>query len=191
MKIEQNRIVSLTYNLETDGELMETVHRDQPMKFMFGVGHLLPKFEEQIAGKVAGESFDFVLAAADAYGEYQEEALVDLPREMFEIDGEFDEETIAVGAQIPMRDADGNRLYGIVDTVDDTTVRMDFNHPMAGFDLHFSGEIVEVREATPEDLAGACSCSGCGSGSSGGCCCDEDPNCCCDDDPDCCCEGQK
>ena len=184
MKIEQNKIVSLTYNLESEGDVVETVTREKPMQFMFGVGHLLPKFEEQIAGKAAGDAFDFVLAAADAYGEYDEEGVVDLPREMFEIDGEFDEEAITVGAQIPMQDNEGNRLYGIVEEVDDTTVRMDFNHPMAGFDLHFTGEIVGVREATPEDLTGGCSCSGCGNNSQS--CCDDDPNCCCDDDRNCC-----
>lgn len=189
MKIEQNRIVSLTYTLEADGEIIETVRSEQPMQFMYGAGNLLPSFEEQIAGKSEGDAFDFVLTAANAYGEYEEEAVMDLPREMFEIDGEFDDETITPGAQVPMQDSDGNRLYGIVEGVDDTTVRMDFNHPMAGFDLHFTGQIVGVREATPEDLAGGCSCNCCGNSSQG--CCDDSDCCCDDDDPNCCCHEPK
>jgi FKBP-type peptidyl-prolyl cis-trans isomerase SlyD len=183
MKVEQNKVVSVSYTLETDGNVVEVVTNEKPMQFMYGVGYLLPSFEQQILNKSAGDKFDFVLQAAEAYGEIDEEAILTLPKNTFEIDGKFDEQFIQVGKSIPMQDQEGNRLYGTVENIDDTTVTMNFNHPMAGNVLHFTGEIVDVREATPEDLSGHCGC-GC---DSCGCDCDDDEDCCCDDD-DCCCE---
>lgn len=178
MKIEQNKVVSLSYELESDGELIEVVTEEKPMKFMFGSGYLLPKFEESIGNMNEGEKFDFLLKPADAYGEINEEAILQLPKSIFEIDGNFDDENIKVGENVPMRDEDGNRLYGTVEKVEKDTVTMNFNHPLAGCALHFSGRIVNVRDALPEDFAGSC---GCGCGDSG-CDCDCDCDCDCNDE---------
>ncbi|MDR0559528.1 MAG: FKBP-type peptidyl-prolyl cis-trans isomerase [Prevotellaceae bacterium] len=174
MKIEQNKIVSLSYKLEADGEIIETVTKEKPMQFMYGVGYLLPKFEEQIKNMSVGDKFDFVLKASDAYGEWDEDAVFELSKEVFEIEGQFDSEHIKVGESIPMRDNDGNRLFGTVEALNKDTVTMNFNHPLAGSDLHFSGEVIEIREAAPEDLAGSCNCScNCNCDDS----CDSDCNC--------------
>lgn len=186
MKIEQNRIVALSYTLKSDGDVIETVTTDKPMEFMYGIGYLLPKFEEHLQEKAVGDSFDFILKAADAYGEFDESAVVELPKDIFQVDGEFDEEMVQVGNQIPMQDSDGNRLQGIVEAIDDTTVTMNFNHPLAGSDLHFTGAVVSVREATPEDLAGG----SCGCGCSSGGCSSSNEGCGCDDDG-CGCNGTK
>lgn len=177
MKIENNKVVSLSFTLTVDGEVIETVTNDKPMQFMYGTGYLLPKFEQNIAGKEVGDSFDFVLKADKAYGNVDPEAVIDLSKEIFMVDGKVDEEVLFVGNQVPMRDQDGNRLYGVVESIQDDTVTMNFNHPLAGSDLHFKGEVVVVRDATPEDLAsqGGCGC-GCGSegcedgGCDDGCC---------------------
>jgi FKBP-type peptidyl-prolyl cis-trans isomerase SlyD len=177
MKVEQNKVVSLSYKLEADGDEIEVVTKENPMQFMYGAGYLLPKFEKEIANKSIGDKFDFILQAVDAYGEINENAIMELPKNAFEIDGKFDDEYIAIGANIPMQDQEGNRMYGIVEKIDNTTVTMNFNHPLAGNALHFTGEIVDVREATPEDLSGSCSC---------GCCHDDCEEC--GDDDDCCCD---
>jgi FKBP-type peptidyl-prolyl cis-trans isomerase SlyD len=161
MKVEQNKVVSLSYTLEADGNVKEVVTKEQPAQFMYGVGYLLPKFEEQIMNMIAGDKFDFTLQAADAYGEFDEQAILDIPKDIFKIDGKFDDQYINVGNSIPMQDQEGNRLYGTVWKIGDDTVTMNFNHPLAGNTLHFTGEIVNVREATPEDLSGSCSCCGC------------------------------
>jgi FKBP-type peptidyl-prolyl cis-trans isomerase SlyD len=176
MKVEQNKVVSLSYKLEADGDVIEVVTKDKPMQFMYGVGYLLPKFEKQIANMSIGDKFDFILQAADAYGEIDEQAIMKLSKDVFEIDGKFDDKYVKIGANIPMQDQEGNRLYGIVENIDNTTVTMNFNHPLAGNVLHFTGEIVNVREATPEDLS---SCHECNCGYD----CDDD---CCDEDSCCC-----
>lgn len=186
MKIENNKVVSLSYILKVDGEEIETVSKDKPMEFVFGTGYLLPKFEQNILQKQIGDSFDFVLKADEAYGNVDPEAVIDLSKEIFMVDGAIDNNVLFVGNQIPMRDQDGNRLYGVVESIQNDTVTMNFNHPLAGCDLHFKGEVVGVRDVTPEDLAsGGCGC-GCSSGGcgdegcgdkSGGCCGDEGCGC--------------
>ena len=179
MKIENNKVVSLSYVLMVDGDVIQTVPNDKPMEFMFGTGYLLPKFEQNIEGKVVGDTFDFILSADEAYGQEDPEAVIELSKDVFMVDGEIDDEVLFVGNEIPMRDQDGNRLHGTVVSIQDDTVKMDFNHPLAGADLHFTGEIVSVREATPEDLAGSCGC-GCGcEGNQDDCDCDD--NCCHED----------
>lgn len=172
MKIENNKVVALSYTLKVDGEEIETVSKDKPMEFIFGTGYLLPKFEQNIEGKKVGDTFDFTLKAEEAYGQADPEAIIDLSKDIFMVDGVIDDSVLFVGSQVPMRDQDGNRLYGTVESIQDTTVTMNFNHPLAGQDLHFSGEVVNVRDVSPEDLASnGCSCGcdneGCSDGNCG------------------------
>ena len=104
------------------------------------------------------------------YGEIIPEAIVDLPKDIFMVDGKLAEDILFVGSQVPMSDAQGNRMLGVVKEVAEETVKMDFNHPMAGKTLNFDVEVVEVRDVTPEDLAsqGGCNC-GCHGDCEGGC----------------------
>lgn len=174
MKLENDKFVSLVYTLhegDKEGRIIETVEEAAPMNFVFGAGRLLPAFEENIAGLEDGAAFDFHLAAADAYGEVREEMVVSLPRNIFEDEGVLRSEICYVGNNVPMMDSQGNRMNGIVVEIGDAFVKMDFNHPLAGTNLYFSGRVVGVREATAEELAGPSSggCSSCGSHSSSGC----------------------
>jgi len=181
MIAQKDKVVSLSYILRradsVDKEIVEEVGKDTPLTFLFGHGNLLPKFEANIDGLKVGDKFAFDLPCDDAYGKTQAEAIVDLPKNIFEIDGAIDEEMLVVGNAIPMMDGNGNRLTGLVLEVADDTVKLDFNHPMAGADLNFAGEVVDIREATEDELkhghihqAGGCGGS-CGSGDcgSGGC----------------------
>ncbi len=174
MKIENNKVVSLSYELKVDGEVIETVNADKPMQFIFGSGYLLPKFEEQISEKNIGDDFEFVLVATDAYGENNDEAIVELPKHIFEVEGKIEEGLLTVGNVLPMSDSMGNRLNGTIEEIREDVVVMDFNHPLAGSDLHFKGKVEGVREATQEELMNglfgerAASCEGdCGGGCSG------------------------
>jgi len=172
MKIENNKFTSLAYTLhesDKDGRVIETVGESAPLSFVFGAGRLLPAFEEKLAGLEEGAAFDFSLAAADAYGEVREEMVISLPRNIFEDEGVLRSEICYVGNTVPMMDSQGNRMNGVVVEIGDDFVKMDFNHPLAGTDLHFTGKVVDVREATPEELMGPSSggCSSCGSKSNG------------------------
>ncbi|MBE6196994.1 MAG: peptidylprolyl isomerase [Rikenellaceae bacterium] len=176
MKVEQNKMVAVDYKLTVDGNIADQSMPGQPLEFIFGTGMLLPKFEEAILGKEPGEKVAFTLAPADGYGELHPEAVVDLPKTIFMVDGKLAEDILFVGSQVPMADAQGNRMIGTIREVGEETVKMDFNHPMAGKTLNFEVEVISVRDVTPEDLApkGGCSC-GCddcgGDCGDGGCDC--------------------
>ena len=185
MAITKNKMVSLTYDLRIDGkegELIEQATTEKPLQFVYGAGVMLPKFEALIEGLEQGKSFEISLSSKDAYGEIDENAIIELPRHLFLIDGKFDEEIIKVGNTVPMMSTNGQRMNGLVLEVNDDIIKMDFNHPLAGEDLFFQGSVQEIRNATDEEIAatvqGGCGCSG------GGCstenCSDEscsDENC--------------
>jgi len=156
MQITKNTVVSLSYILKRDdakGEIIEETRAGDPLVFLFGNGQMLPKFEEHLSTLKTGDDFEFTLASDDAYGEMDQDAIIDLDKSIFEVDGKIDTEMIAVGNVIPMRDDQGHMLQGTVVSVGDELVRMDFNHPMAGNVLHFKGSVVEVREASAEELS--------------------------------------
>ena len=169
MKISDEKIVSLTYDLTVDDngekELMERATKENPLVFMFGMGMMLEAFERNLSGKLVGDKFSFTLTPEEAYGEYVEENVAELPKQIFEVEGKFDSERIKEGETLPMMDNQGNRLMGSVLEVKSDVVVMDFNHPLAGETLHFDGEVIDVHEATPEEIAALtnpeCGCGGC------------------------------
>ena len=172
MEIGKNKVVSLSYTLMVEGDVVETVNADNPLKFIYGTGYLLPKFEENVSGKVVGDKFDFRLSAKEGYGEINDDAIVELPKDIFKVEGEIEDGLLTIGNVLPMQDSDGNKLQGTIDEIKDDVVVMNFNHPLAGAELHFSGEVVEVREASPEDLINGLfgeHSSSCSSGSCSGC----------------------
>jgi FKBP-type peptidyl-prolyl cis-trans isomerase SlyD len=167
MKIENNKMVSLIYELrenDSNGRIIEALDEARPLRFIYGTGRLLPVFESNISLLNTGDFFMFTLNSEMAYGDKREEMIINVPVEVFETDGKINEDICRVGNEVPMTDSDGNPLTGIINEITDTLVRMDFNHPMAGLNLFFSGKIVEVREATEHELAATMnSCSGCSS----------------------------
>jgi FKBP-type peptidyl-prolyl cis-trans isomerase SlyD len=167
MKIENNKLVSVIYQLREgndDGRILETVEEARPLSFIYGTGKLLPSFESNLGSLFKGDKFGFRLNAAEAYGERREEMIIDVPVSVFQTDGKIDENICYVGNIVPMVDSSGNPLDGIINEISDDFVKMDFNHPMAGADLWFTGSVLDVREPSAEELAGtSSSCSGCGS----------------------------
>jgi len=112
------------------------------------LGMMLPKFEEYLNGLAAGATYGFELSAADGYGEKDPSAITELPLDMF-----GDMEKPAVGAILPLQDNQGHQFRAVVTAISETVVTVDLNHPMAGKDLHFTGTIISVREATADELA--------------------------------------
>lgn len=156
MQITKNTVVSISYILKRDdakGEVIEETKAGDPLVFLFGNGQMLPKFEEHLSTLKTGDDFEFTLARDDAYGDLDQDAIIDLDKSIFEVEGKLDSEMLAIGNVIPMRDDQGHMLQGIVVSVGDDLVRMDFNHPMAGNVLHFKGNVIEVREASAEELS--------------------------------------
>ncbi len=152
--IGKSKVVALSYVLHDtslDGEVIEATREGQPLKFIFGLGQLLPDFEKNIDGKKVGDKFGFAITAENGYGKYNEEAVMALDKNIFIVDGKLVDE-VKVGGMVPMQDNQGNHLHGKVLEINDDKVVLDFNHPMAGRNLYFEGEILEVRDATDSEL---------------------------------------
>lgn len=173
MTIQDEKVVSLTYTLQVDGEVKDQATEESPLEFIFGLGYLLPKFEEYIKGKTVGDTYEFVLSPEEGYGVYDAQAVVELPKHIFVVDGKLQEQLLFPGSVIPMMNQAGGVIPGKVLEVGDDHVKMDFNHDLAGKELHFTGKVIGIRDATEKELTEglhgerACShdCSSC----SGGC----------------------
>lgn len=158
MKIVKNKVVSIVYELKVknegaDWKLIEKTEESEPMVFLFGSSGLPEKFEKELEGKDVESDFEFSLTSDEAYGDVDLNAIARIPANVFEKDGKVDLSTFHPGALIPMSDPDGNIVRGRVLQVTPEEVEMDFNHPLAGYDLLFKGIVVEVRDATADEIA--------------------------------------
>lgn len=154
MIIEDKKVVSITYKLQendSNGEIIQEVAAAEPFQFLFGAQQVLPDFEKNLQGKTSGDNFEFGIVSNDAYGPHDPQALVELPINIFMVDGKI-ADTVQMGAFLPMNDQDGNPMQGLVLEIAKEHVKMDFNHPLAGMDLFFSGDVLEVREAKAEEM---------------------------------------
>ncbi|MBO5546041.1 MAG: peptidylprolyl isomerase [Bacteroidales bacterium] len=152
MKVENNKVVAVSYALEVEGKIADQSAPGQPLEYIHGTGMLLPKFEAALDGKEPGDGFDFVLSPEDGYGKYDPSYKIDLPKTAFAIDGKVREDLLVVGRVIPMLNQAGQVVQGTVAEVTEMAVTMDFNHPMAGKTLHFTGKVESVRSATDKEL---------------------------------------
>ena len=158
MKIDNGKVVATSYELftqapEDDFEMVEQVSKEDPMYYLSGHSGLPPAFEEKLNGLTVGDTFSFEISAEDGFGEYYEENLVDFDIDMFKIeDGNIPEGILEPGNVIPFTNDDGTKIQGRINEVVGEKVNVDFNHPLAGKTLRFNGEIIEVRDATQEEL---------------------------------------
>ena len=171
-----NKYYAVSYKLFSikDGErvMQEETDANDPFVFISGFGTTIPSFEKQIENLAKGDSFDFTIPQTEAYGDYVAERVIELDKQIFHINGKFDESQIYVGAIIPLQNEDGNRFMGNVLEITDSKVKVDLNHPLAGCDLQFQGTITECRDATDEEIVqmiNRLSGGGCGGCGGGGC----------------------
>jgi FKBP-type peptidyl-prolyl cis-trans isomerase SlyD len=178
--VTENKVVKLNYILREnspEGLIQENTYEGSPFEFIFGKANMIPGFEEGIANLNEGDKFAITIKSEDAYGAVNPGAIVDLDIDTFKVHDRIDYDMIKVGNSVPMQDSNGNKMDGLIIEVTDSNVKMDFNHPLAGKDLYFEGEISSIREATAEELShghvhgekqhshdnGGCGCgSGCG-----------------------------
>jgi len=185
-KVEPGKLVELGYDLFTideDGRqtLVHQTDMTDPERIVFGVTQgVIEDLEKAVRGLKAGDDFDITVKAADAFGLRNEEHVMTLDREIFVVDGKFDDEMIKKGNAVPMMTADGFRMMGLVVEVTPEKVVMDFNHPLAGKDVRFKGKVTLVRDATEEELhPQSCCGGGCGGDCGGDCNCDSEKGCGC------------
>ena len=174
-----NTYIKATYKLYdvTDGntELLEETRKDMPFVFISGMGVALDEYERQLNEKQSGEEYDITLSPEQAYGEHVEARVIEVDKQVFTRNGKFDNENIYEGAIVPLQNPDGEHFFGNIAKIGEQKVTVDLNHPWAGKTLNFKGKVLEIHEATAEEMAefakmisgeGCCGggCDGCGNG---------------------------
>lgn len=179
MQITKNALVTINYTLKgDDGNLIDTSVGAEPLIYLHGQNFLLPKLEEYLEGKSAGEKITAVLPPEDGYGIYDERMVAKIPRENFET-----AEEILVGTKFQADTPEGPAIVTVTEVGDDV-ITVDANHELAGKTLHFDVEVLDVREASQEEIqqmTTGCGCGGCGGNCGEGCGsnCGEGCNCSC------------
>jgi len=152
MFISDNKVVTMAYKLTVNGKLEDQATAEQGFDFIQGTHMIIPGLEAAMYGKTEGEKFCVSIAPEDAYGEYDMSRVINLPKDAFVLNGELREDLLEPGKFIPMLNSAGEVCNGMVVSVQDDSVTMDFNGPMAGKTLEFEVEVLSVREATAKEL---------------------------------------
>ena len=145
--VQDGLVVSMEYTLRVDGEVLDSSEGMDPLQFLAGYDNIVAGLEREMIGMKIGESKEVVVAAADGYGEFDEEGFMEVPRTDFPEDIEIEE-----GIEFTVTDEDGRNQYARVESFTDESVRLDFNHPLAGAELHFNVKVVALRDPTSEEL---------------------------------------
>ena len=144
--VQNDVVVSMEYTLRVDNEVIDSSVGQEPLEFLAGHGNIISGLEREMIGMKVGDSKDVTVTPVDGYGEYDEEAYLDVPRNEFPNDMPVEE-----GLELTVRDDSGQARYARVDSIEGETVRLNFNHPLAGDELHFNVKVVGLREPTAEE----------------------------------------
>lgn len=161
MVIEKDRVVTIDYKLQdSEGAVLDSSEGSEPLVYIHGNENIIVGLEKHLAGKQAGDKVDCVVPAAEAYGERDDSLVFKVAK------SEFDGADVEIGMQFEAQGEDGAQVVTVI-AVEGDEVSIDANHPLAGENLHFDVKIVEVREATKEEIEhghvhGGCSCGECG-----------------------------
>jgi FKBP-type peptidyl-prolyl cis-trans isomerase SlyD len=145
--VQTDMVVSMEYTLHVDGEKIDSSEGQDPLQFLAGYGNIISGLEREMMGMKVGDSKDVVIQPGDAYGEYDEDAFMNVPRDQFPKDMPLEE-----GLELTVRDDSGQSRYARVDAIDGENVTLNFNHPLAGDELSFNVRVVGLREPTAEEL---------------------------------------
>ena len=148
MTISENKVVQMHYELKNnDGQVLDSSNGREPLAYIHGMGNIIPGLEKELLNKTKGDKISAVIAPAEAYGLKDDDKIFKVEKKQFQGEGE-----IQVGMQI-QAEADGRMEVGTVENIEGDEVTLNFNHPLAGETLHFDVEVVDVREATAEELS--------------------------------------
>jgi FKBP-type peptidyl-prolyl cis-trans isomerase SlyD len=146
LKVQDGQVVSMDYTLHVDGEMMDTSSGHEPLEFLQGAGNIIPGLEQELYGMAVGESKKVIVQPEDGYGVLDPEAFIDVPKDQFPADVPLEE-----GVEIQVTNQDGQAMSARIDSVSADSVKLDFNHPLAGKELHFDVKVVGLREPTDEE----------------------------------------
>lgn len=152
MKITADKVVEVSYEVSSEGQLVDRMTEERPLDYIHGMHMLIPAFEAALEGLEPGAAFACTVQPEEGYGLRDESLLTDIPLKAFEVDGKLREDLLVVGYRIPLLNEYGEVQQATITEILPDKVRMDFNHPMAGKTLHFTGKVISVRDATEKEL---------------------------------------
>jgi FKBP-type peptidyl-prolyl cis-trans isomerase SlyD len=148
IKVDDGQVVSMHYTLHVDGKVVDSSEAGEPLQFIQGMGHIIPGLEYELYDMKIGESKNITVPPKDGYGETDETAFMDVPREAFPTDVPLEK-----GTELELRDQSGQPMFARVDAVSEESIRLNMNHPLAGKELHFDIKIAGLRPATEEEVS--------------------------------------
>ena len=149
MPIDANKVVTINFILkDNEGNLIESTDNKEPFSYLSGNSQILPKLEEVVNQMIIGTKKDIKIPAAEGYGEYNEAAIQQINKKEFPNDMKLEE-----GMQLIANSPDGKRMPFVINKIGESEVTVDFNHPLAGKNLEFNVELLDVRDATPDELS--------------------------------------
>ncbi|MEI7844503.1 MAG: peptidylprolyl isomerase [Chloroflexota bacterium] len=146
LKVQDGQVVSMTYTLRVEGEILDSSEGQEPLQFIQGAGNIIPGLENEIYELGLGDSKKVVVQPEDGYGVLDPEAFIQVPRDQFPANIPLE-----LGVEIQVTDENGTPMNACIDAIDDEHVTLDFNHPLAGKELHFDITIVALRDASDEE----------------------------------------
>ncbi|QDP02022.1 peptidylprolyl isomerase [Thalassotalea sp. PS06] len=148
MKIANSTVVKMHYAvMDSEKNLIDSSYDHQPLEFIQGTGFLIPGLEDALNDKLVGDKFTVEVEAKQAYGERHDGFVQTVPKELFQGIEDLD-----VGMQLRAQTDEGEQTVIVIDVQDDS-ITVDGNHPLAGLDLVFDVEILDIREATADEIA--------------------------------------
>ncbi len=147
LKVADGQVISMDYTLRVDGVIIDASTDHGPIEFIQARGNIIPGLEKALYGMAVGESKDVIVTAGEGYGETNNQAYMEVPRDQFPKDIPME-----IGAQVELHDEAGHPMVARIDQVGETSVRLDFNQPLAGKELHFAIKIAGLRPATEQEL---------------------------------------
>lgn len=146
-RLTNDMVGTIAYTLTIDGEVVDVVARDEAIEYLHGAENLVPGLEQALEGKAAGDSFEITLEPADGYGDYDDEDI-----EVLSVDDFEGVDELEPGMELEIMDDEGEFYEAVILSVDGENVTVDFNHPFAGKTLHYSVDVIDVRDATEKEI---------------------------------------
>ena len=146
--VANDLVVSMHYTLTVDGQVLDTSYEDEPIVFLQGHGNIIPGLEREIYGLAVEERKEVFVHTADAYGDVDPDAITEVARD--ELPDDF---PLEAGMEIELKNPTGEIVEARVVALSDESIKLDFNHPLAGKDLHFQIQITDLRHPTEVELS--------------------------------------
>lgn len=147
-KVNDGKVISMHYTLHVDGKVVDSSEGREPLQFIQGMGHIIPGLEHELYDMEVGQTKNVIVQAKDGYGEADESAFMDVPREAFPANVPLEK-----GTELELKDQSGHPVYARIDQISEKNVRLDMNHPLAGKELRFDVKIAAVRPATDDEVS--------------------------------------